>query len=53
VGGLVLSAENNVSGAVDEYLRLRSTYIESLKCWDEFKAFHSEESFQKVLCGSQ
>jgi hypothetical protein len=53
LGGLVLSAENNVSGAVDEYLRLRSTYIESLKCWDEFKAFHSEESFQKVLCGSQ
>jgi hypothetical protein len=49
LGGLVLSAENNVSGVLDEYLRLRRVYIQSLKHWDAFREFHSEETFHEVL----
>jgi hypothetical protein len=52
LGGLVISAENNVSGVLDEYLRLRDVYIQSLKHWSTFKEFHSEEMFHRVLCDS-
>jgi len=48
----VISAENNVSGVLDEYLRLRDVYIQSLKHWNTFKEFHSEEMFHRVLCDS-